>query len=109
MGPLILVLFQGLGREGLHVVVSSTSFTRSTAFIIAAHAIQDRHCDLAEETLILGGITQLDYVRFVVFFGCLGIFVRLVRGELAERTLHYSFLAAVRREVLVVGKFLAGD
>lgn len=78
------------------------------AFIIAAHAIKDRHCHLQEETLILGGIIQLYYVRFGIFFGCLGIFVRLVRGELAERTLHYWFLAPVRREVLVVGKFLAG-
>jgi ABC-type transport system involved in multi-copper enzyme maturation permease subunit len=78
------------------------------AFIIAAHAMKDRHCNLSEETLILGGIIQLYFVRFGVFFGCLGIFVRLVRGELAERTLHYWFLAPVRREVLVVGKFLAG-
>jgi len=78
------------------------------AFIIAAHAIQDRHCNLQEETLVLGGIIQLYYVRFGIFFGCLGIFVRLVRGELAERTLHYWFLAPVRREVLVVGKFVAG-
>jgi len=78
------------------------------AFIIAAHAIHDRRCDLPQETLILAGIVQLYYVRFGVFFGCLGIFVRLVRGELAERTLHYLFLAPVRREVLVVGKFLAG-
>ena len=78
------------------------------AFIIAAHAMQDQRCDLAEETLILGGIIQLYYVRFGIFFGCLGIFVRLVRGELAERTLHYWFLAPVRRELLVLGKFLAG-
>ena len=78
------------------------------AFIIAAHAIHDRHCNLHEETLIIGGIIQLYYVRFGIFFGCLGIFVRLVRGELAERTLHYWFLAPVRREVLIVGKFLAG-
>jgi ABC-type transport system involved in multi-copper enzyme maturation permease subunit len=78
------------------------------AFIIAVHAIEDRHCDLQQETLVIGGIIQLYYVRFGVFFGCLGIFARLVRGELAERTLHYSFLAPVRREVLIVGKFLAG-
>ena len=78
------------------------------AFIIAVHAIKHRHCDLHQETLVIGGIIQLYYVRFGVFFGCLGIFVRLVRGELAERTLHYWFLAPVRREVLIVGKFLAG-
>jgi hypothetical protein len=78
------------------------------AFIIAVHAIKDRHCNLQQETLVIGGIIQLYYVRFGIFFGCLGIFARLVRGELAERTLHYWFLAPVRREVLIVGKFLAG-
>ena len=65
-------------------------------------------CNLDEETLIIGGIIQLYYVRFGIFFGCLGIFVRLVRGELAEHTLHYLFLAPVRRELLLIGKFLAG-
>jgi ABC-type transport system involved in multi-copper enzyme maturation permease subunit len=78
------------------------------AFIIAAHALQDVRCNLDEETLIIGGIIQLYYVRFGIFFGCLGIFVRLVRGELAEHTLHYLFLAPMRRELLLIGKFLAG-
>jgi ABC-type transport system involved in multi-copper enzyme maturation permease subunit len=71
-------------------------------------ASQDNRCNLEEETLILGGIIQLYYVRFGIFLGSLGIFVRLIRGELAERTLHYSFLAPVRRELLIIGKFLAG-
>lgn len=78
------------------------------AFIIAAHAIHDGQCHLEEETHIIGGIIQLYYVRFGIFFGSLGIFVRLIRGELAEHTLHYWFLAPVRREILILGKFLAG-
>ena len=76
--------------------------------IIAAHALNDHGCRLEEETLILAGIVQAYYVRFGIFFGCLWIFMRLVRGEVAERTLHYPFLAPLRREVLIVGKFLAG-
>lgn len=76
--------------------------------IIAAHVVHDGRCRLDQETLILAGIVQAYYVRFGIFFGCLWIFMRLVRGEVAERTLHYLFLAPVRREVLVVGKFLAG-
>src|SRR6202011_313723 len=39
---------------------------------------------------------------------CMAIFTWLFRGEMVERTLHYQFLVPVRREVLVVGKFLAG-
>ena len=78
------------------------------AVIITAHALEDHRCNLEEETLILAGIVQAYYVRFAVFFGCLWIFMRLVRGEVAERTLHYWFLAPLRRDVLIVGKFLAG-
>ena len=80
----------------------------SPPLIIAGHALQETGCQLEEETLILAAIIQLFYVRFAIFFGCLGIFMRLVGGEVSERTLHYLFLAPVRREVLVLGKFLAG-
>ena len=47
-------------------------------------------------------------LRTVVFFGCAWIFMNLFRGELVDRSLHYYFLTAVRREVLVVGKYLSG-
>jgi ABC-type transport system involved in multi-copper enzyme maturation permease subunit len=76
--------------------------------IIAAHAVHDRNHELENETLVVGAIIQIFYVRCGIFFGCLGIFMRLFRGEVAERTLHYAFLAPVRRESLVVGKFAAG-
>src|SRR3954447_16368580 len=47
-------------------------------------------------------------LRTVVFFGCAWIFMNLFRGELIDRSLHYYFLSAVRREVLLVGKYLSG-
>jgi len=47
-------------------------------------------------------------LRVCVFFGCAAIFTNIFRGEVLEKTLHYYFLAPVRREVLVAGKFLAG-
>ena len=55
-----------------------------------------------------GVIFQLFFVRLVVFFGCFGIFTYLVRGEMLERSLHFYFLAPLRRDVFVVGKYLAG-
>jgi len=76
-------------------------------FIITAHALHDRRCDLPKETLILAVIMQVFYMRVGIFFGCLGLCVLALRGEVAERTLHYPFLAPLRREVLIVGKFLA--
>jgi hypothetical protein len=53
---------------------------------------------------IYGGLI----LRTVVFFGCAWIFMNLFRGEMVDRSLHYYFLSAVRREVLVVGKYLSG-
>jgi hypothetical protein len=47
-------------------------------------------------------------LRTVVFFGCAWIFMNLFRGEIVDRSLHYYFLSAVRREVLVTGKYLSG-
>src|SRR6266496_3683384 len=44
----------------------------------------------------------------VVFFGCAWIFMNLFRGELVDRSLHYYFLSAVRRDVLILGKYLSG-
>jgi hypothetical protein len=84
------------------------AFALAPAAIIAAHAVHDRNHRLEDETLVLAAVVQIFYVRCGIFFGCLGIFVRLFRGEVAERTLHYAFLAPLRRESLVVGKFAAG-
>jgi ABC-type transport system involved in multi-copper enzyme maturation permease subunit len=64
---------------------------------------------IEDDTFLLAGIAfQLYYLRLGIFFACMGIFTWLFRGEMVERTLHYQFLVPVRREVLVVGKFLAG-
>jgi len=81
------------------------------AALIALHAIIDgpRHiCTVSGDTSVLAGIFDFYYLRLGIFFGCMGIFTWLFRGEIVERTLHYQFLVPVRREVLVLGKFLAG-
>jgi ABC-type transport system involved in multi-copper enzyme maturation permease subunit len=76
--------------------------------IIGLHATMDRHGNMGEDTLVLAGIFQFYYLRLAIFFGCMGIFARLLRGEMIERSLHYYLLAPVRREVLVIAKFVAG-
>jgi ABC-type transport system involved in multi-copper enzyme maturation permease subunit len=53
---------------------------------------------------IYGGLI----LRTLVFFGCAWVFMNLFRGEVVDRSLHYYFLAPVRREVLVAGKYLSG-
>jgi ABC-type transport system involved in multi-copper enzyme maturation permease subunit len=78
--------------------------------IILIHLSVDRHPAFAisEDTSVLAGIVQLYYIRLGVFFGCLGIFSRLFRGEMIERSLHFYLLSPVRREVLLLSKFVAG-
>lgn len=79
--------------------------------VIGIHALQSplgRNCSLPEDTEVLAGIFQVFYLRLGIFFGCMGLFTWLFRGEIVEKTLHYYFLAPMRREVLVAGKFLAG-
>jgi len=97
-------LRRGISWRSLWVLVMAFA----PVVIVAAHAFGDHTHHLEDETLVLNGIVQLYYVRFGIFFGCLGLFLRLVGGEVAERTLHYLFLAPLRREALLVGKFVAG-
>jgi ABC-type transport system involved in multi-copper enzyme maturation permease subunit len=61
-----------------------------------------------EDRRIFAGVFQYFYLRLAVFFGCLGIFMNLFRGEMLDKTLHFWFLAPARREVLLAGKYLAG-
>ncbi len=78
--------------------------------IIFIHLLFDHHAGTAmdEDTTILAGIVQFYYIRLGVFFGCLGIFSRLIRGEMIERSLHFYLLSPIRREILLLGKFAAG-
>jgi ABC-type transport system involved in multi-copper enzyme maturation permease subunit len=79
--------------------------------IIFVHLAVDKHSpsSMSEDTAILAGIVQFYYIRLGIFFGCLGIFSRLIRGEMIERSLHFYLLAPVRREVLLLAKFAAGS
>jgi len=61
-----------------------------------------------EDRGIFAGVFQFFYLRLAIFFGCLGIFMNLFRGEMLDKTLHYWFLAPARREVLLAGKYSAG-
>ena len=78
--------------------------------VITLHAIIDRHSvgSIRTDTEVLAGIFQFFYLRFGIFFGCLGIFTWLFRGEIIEKSLHYYFLVPLKREVLLVGKFVGG-
>ncbi|PYX51231.1 MAG: hypothetical protein DMG79_03690, partial [Acidobacteria bacterium] len=61
-----------------------------------------------DDSIMFAGVFQFFFLRLAIFFGCLGIFMNLFRGEILDRSLHFYFLAPIRREVLMAGKFLAG-
>jgi len=61
-----------------------------------------------QDTYVFAGVFQFFFVRLAIFFGCLGIFMNLFRGEMLDKSLHFYLLAPIRREVLMVGKYLAG-
>jgi ABC-type transport system involved in multi-copper enzyme maturation permease subunit len=64
--------------------------------------------DLGEATTAWAVIYQTFVLRFVIFFSCVGVFGNLVRGEVIDKTLHHAFLAPVRRDVFLAGKYVAG-
>ena len=57
---------------------------------------------------VYAGVYGALILRTLVFFGCAWVAMNLFRGEVVDRSLHYYFLSPVRREVLVVGKYLSG-
>jgi outer membrane protein assembly factor BamE (lipoprotein component of BamABCDE complex) len=74
----------------------------------AENLTMDYGNNLPRDSVMFAGIFQFFFLRLVVFFGCLGIFMNLFRGEILDRSLHFYFLSPIRREVLMIGKFLAG-
>ena len=64
--------------------------------------------DVTQYQAIFSLIYNTLLLRTVVFFGCAWIFMNLFRGEIVDRSLHYYFLSSVRREVLVLGKYVSG-
>jgi len=95
-----------LSRRGIWIYLLAFA----PVVLITLHAIIDRadNSSIRTDTEVLAGIFQFFYLRFGIFFGCLGIFTWLIRGEVIEKSLHYYFLAPVKREVLLLGKFLGG-
>jgi hypothetical protein len=64
--------------------------------------------DFAHYPQLFSAIYNALILRTVIFFGCAWIFMNLFRGEIVDRSLHYYFLSAVRREVLIAGKYFSG-
>lgn len=74
---------------------------------LTGRSVRDK-INFEEDRKVFAGVFQYFYLRLAIFFGCLGIFMNLFRGEMLDKTLHFWFLAPARRDVLLLGKYLAG-
>jgi ABC-type transport system involved in multi-copper enzyme maturation permease subunit len=64
--------------------------------------------DVAKATEIFAWLYQVYILRVMIFLACIAIFGNLIRREMLDRSLHYYFLSPVRRELLVVAKYVTG-
>src|SRR5438046_3103229 len=44
---------------------------------------------VGQDNYVFAGVFQFFFVRLAIFFGCLGIFMNLFRGEMLDRSLHF--------------------
>lgn len=61
-----------------------------------------------EPTMAYAVMYQSFVLRIVIYLAAVAIFGSLIRREILDRSLHFYFLAPLRREVLVAGKYLTG-
>jgi ABC-type transport system involved in multi-copper enzyme maturation permease subunit len=78
-----------------------------TLRIVIPDAVEDPS-DVAGATEFYAGTYQAFLLRIVIFLACVAIFGNLIRRETLDRSLHYYFLSPLRRELLVVAKYLTG-
>ena len=99
-----------LAKRGLWIYL--LAFAPAAIFLI--HSVthlrrQGGMTTFEQDNHVFAVVFQFFFLRLAVFFGCLGIFMNLFRGEMLDKTLHFYLLAPVRREVLLLGKYLAGS
>jgi hypothetical protein len=63
---------------------------------------------LGKGSVLFATTFQSYFLRLAIFFGCVGIFTNLFRGEMLDKSLHFYLLTPMRREVLLAGKYLTG-
>ena len=64
--------------------------------------------DVSSATGFYSILYQIFELRMALFVACVLVFGNMIRREVLDRTLHYYFLTPVRRELLVVAKYVTG-
>jgi len=90
----------------LLVLVPLMIFGARAVALLLFHVAQNG--DLAQDRVMYAVLFRTLILRFVVYFGCVAVFVPLFRGDVLDKSLHYYFLAPISRGSLVVAKYLSG-
>ena len=98
-----------IGKRAILIyLLAATPILLMAALSAEIHWQQSRNNNIGEINIIFANLYEGLILRTIIFFGCAWIFMNLFRGEVVDRSLHYYFLSPVRREVLVVGKYVSG-
>lgn len=102
-----LELRKGFRRSyGLYLLALAPLFILVLRTIIP-DAVRDPG-DVFGATQFYAGLYQAFILRIVIFLACVAVFGNLIRRETLDRSLHYYFLSPLRRELLVLAKYLTG-
>jgi ABC-type Na+ efflux pump permease subunit len=93
-----------LGKQGVPVVLIALV---PVALFAAVQLILREPLLLGRIERDFASIFQYMVLQMTLFFACGWTFGNLVRGEILSKSLHHLFLCPIRRDVLVVGKYLA--
>jgi hypothetical protein len=63
---------------------------------------------IAHDQVVYAVLYRTLILRFVVYFGCVAVFVPLFRGDILDRSLHYYLLAPLTRRTLTIAKYVSG-
>ena len=94
-----------LGRRWIGVYLFAYA---PVALLALALIRRGPHPAIGDLTEVYAIFYQTFALRLSLFLSCAMVFSQLYRGEVLEKTLHFYLLAPVRREVLMLGKYLAG-
>lgn len=63
---------------------------------------------VAQDRVMYAVLYRTLLLRFVVYFGCVAVFVPLFRGDILDKSLHYYLLAPMARRTLTLAKYVSG-
>jgi ABC-type transport system involved in multi-copper enzyme maturation permease subunit len=95
-----------LGRRWLGVYLAA--FAPVFLLILVVFRPGAKLHSVADATEVFAVLFQTFVLRLSVFLSCALVFSQLFRGEVLEKTLHFYLLSPVRREVIALGKYVAG-